>query len=50
MTEILRYESADEVAVLRLDDGKAWVGFTASTEPGFRENHDILSWTFDVAQ
>ena len=42
--------SLDLADTLRLDDGKAWVGFTASTEPGFRENHDILSWTFDVAQ
>lgn len=35
---------------LRLDDGKAWIGFTASNEPGFRASHDILSWTFDVVQ
>ena len=33
-------------ATLRLDSGRAWVGFTASTEPGFRETHDILSWSF----
>jgi len=33
-------------ATLRLDSGTAWVGFTASTEPGFREAHDILSWSF----
>lgn len=31
---------------LNLDDGRAWVGFTAATEPGFRETHDILSWFF----
>jgi hypothetical protein len=37
----------DLAATIRLDDGAAWVGFTASTEPGFRENHDILSWTFE---
>ena len=29
-------------------DGTAWVGFSASTEPGFREAHDILDWTFTV--
>jgi hypothetical protein len=33
-------------ATLRLDNGHAFVGFTASTEPGFREAHDILSWSF----
>ena len=32
--------------LLSLADHKAWVGFTASTEPGFRANHDILDWTF----
>ena len=31
---------------LRLDDGQAWVGFTASTKPGFRETHDVVQWTF----
>jgi hypothetical protein len=36
----------DLADTLRLDDGGAWVGFTASTEPGFRENHDILGWSF----
>jgi len=36
----------DIAATLSLDDGAAWVGFTASTEPGFRENHDILEWSF----
>lgn len=31
--------------LLMLDDGKAWVGFTAATG-GAYENHDILSWEF----
>ncbi len=31
--------------ILRLSNGHAWVGFTASTGGGF-ENHDILSWQF----
>ena len=30
---------------LRLDNGQAWVGFTASTGSG-AETHDILNWTF----
>jgi Legume lectin domain len=30
-------------------EGRAWVGFTASTGAGF-ENHDILSWSFLGAQ
>jgi hypothetical protein len=32
-------------AVLSLDHGHAWVGFTAATG-GDYENHDILSWSF----
>jgi hypothetical protein len=38
--------SLDLASTLDLDGGAAWVGFTASTEPGFREAHDIVSWTF----
>lgn len=30
---------------LALDDGQAWVGFTAGTG-GSKENHDILAWSF----
>lgn len=32
---------------LRLDDGAAWVGFTASTEPGFTNRHDVLEWSIE---
>jgi hypothetical protein len=32
--------------VLSLDNGKAWVGFTAATG-GLAEAHDLLDWTFD---
>ncbi|MBC7924448.1 MAG: hypothetical protein H7039_02220 [Bryobacteraceae bacterium] len=32
-------------ALMSGPDGKAWVGFTASTGGGY-ENHDILSWSF----
>lgn len=31
--------------LLSLDNGRAWVGFTAATG-GSYENHDILSWSF----
>jgi len=31
--------------VLQLEEGKAWVGFTAATG-GLYTNHDILSWEF----
>lgn len=34
--------------VLDLDEGKAWVGFTAATWDAF-ENHDILDWAFTSA-
>lgn len=44
-TPVLSVE-IDIADAVRLDDGTAWIGFTASTEPGFRENHDILDWTF----
>ena len=37
--------SVDIASTLTLDNGKAWVGFTASAD-GARENHDILSWSF----
>ncbi|MGE0481881.1 MAG: PQQ-dependent sugar dehydrogenase, partial [Phycisphaerae bacterium] len=35
----------DLASTLSLDNGGAWVGFTASTG-GSAENHDILSWQF----
>jgi hypothetical protein len=35
--------------VLKLDEGKAWVGFTAATWNAF-ENHDILNWAFTSAR
>ncbi|MCB0211917.1 MAG: hypothetical protein KDJ52_21430 [Anaerolineae bacterium] len=34
---------------LNLDNGQAWVGFTASTGAAW-ENHDILNWTFNGAK
>jgi hypothetical protein len=34
--------------ILFLDNGKAWVGFTARTGGGW-ENHDILNWAFDLS-
>ncbi len=37
--------AADLGSVLDLDDGKAWVGFTASSAVAY-QNHDILSWSF----
>jgi hypothetical protein len=33
--------------LLKLDRGMAWVGITAGTG-GSYENHDILSWSFEV--
>ena len=36
----------DIADLLFITSGNAWVGFTASTEPGFRANHDIVEWTF----
>ncbi len=38
--------SLDIADTLALDDGKAWVGFTGSSNGPVSENHDILSWTF----
>ena len=32
-------------AVMSLDEGRAWVGFTSSTG-GDCQNHDLLSWSF----
>lgn len=34
--------------VLELEDGQAWVGFTAATWDAY-ENHDILNWAFTGA-
>jgi hypothetical protein len=44
-TPILRVP-ADLGAILNLDHGHAWVGFTAATG-GAYENHDILSWSYN---
>ncbi len=39
--------SVDLASLLDLDDGSAWVGFTAGT--GFEfQNHDILSWDYQT--
>ena len=35
----------DLAETLALDEGKAWIGFTAATWDAF-ENHDILRWAF----
>jgi hypothetical protein len=37
--------SLNLASTLCLDQGRAWVGFTAATFSGW-ENHDILSWSF----
>jgi hypothetical protein len=37
--------AVDLSTLLNLDQGRAWVGFTASTG-GAWENHDLASWTF----
>ncbi len=34
-------------SLLDLDQGRAWVGFTASTGGGY-QNHDILNWSYKV--
>jgi hypothetical protein len=36
-------DSVDLASTLELNEGKAWVGFTAATGLAY-ENHDILSW------
>jgi hypothetical protein len=33
-------------STLSLDNGRAWVGFTASTGESFYQVHDIMSWQF----
>ena len=38
-------ESVVDLSIATDRDGKAWVGFTASTGWGW-QNHDILSWSF----
>jgi hypothetical protein len=40
--------SLDLSSLLRLDNGSAWVGFTAGTGAAW-ENHDIVSWQFGPA-
>ncbi len=37
--------SIDLAATLQLDNGTAWVGFTAATGGG-TQNHDLLNWSF----
>ena len=39
----------DLSTTLALEDGKAWVGFTAATWDAF-ENHDILNWAYTGAK
>lgn len=39
--------SLDIAGSLTLDDGKAWVGFTGSSNGPWTQNHDILSWSFN---
>jgi hypothetical protein len=38
----------DLATLLALDEGRAWVGFTAATWDAY-ENHDILNWAFNGA-
>ena len=38
--------AVDLASILSLDNGTAWVGFTAATGLCVIENHDILSWSF----
>ncbi len=38
----------DLAATLQLDNGQAWIGFTAATGSGY-QNHDILNWSFAPA-
>jgi len=35
--------------VMNLDQGRAWVGFTAASGADW-QNHDLISWTFDSAE
>jgi len=34
---------------MNLDQGRAWVGFTAASGADW-QNHDLISWTFDSAE
>ena len=36
----------DLAEVMNLDNGRAWVGFTAATGDSW-QNHDLISWVFD---
>ncbi len=38
-------ESVVDLSIVTDEQGRAWVGFTASTGGGY-ENHDILNWSF----
>lgn len=41
-------ESVVDLSIILDEQGRAWVGFTASTGGGY-ENHDILNWSFTGA-
>ena len=41
-------ETAVDLSVVLDSQGRSWVGFTASTGGGW-ENHDVLDWSFRVA-
>ena len=41
-------ETAVDLSIVMDREGRAWVGFTASTGDGY-QNHDILSWSFRSA-
>jgi hypothetical protein len=38
--------SVNLASVINLDNGRAWVGFTAATGAGW-QTHDLISWIFD---
>ena len=44
-TPVLTIDSLDLASTLNLNDGKAWVGFTAATGAAHGD-HDILNWSF----
>ena len=38
--------SVELANILTLDQGKAWLGFTANSGGAAWENHDIISWSY----
>ena len=38
------------MVIMWIDNGRAWIGFTASTGDSKWQVHDILSWTFDSSR